>query len=715
MPIIPLRPAEYSGVPSVEPTSAGPGPMRVDAPISAFGGAMASAMEKLGKGSTDLGNDLYERAQSMQQLKNSTDAQNLVLAASEQLGQARADYLSKMGTDAVDGLPTYQGQVKAIHAATVDSAANPMLKVMVGRELTSRVSRDLDYAGMHAATELKRSAVGTSQATIASAGDEALRAPYVGNDFAASLDKVEAETRHQGELQGWTPEITAQKVQEERSKFTAKNILGLSRVQPYQADTLRKQAIASGDLRGEDIGKVTNVVQNAMHTVGARNISHNINTGSDLHFGSGMVTMGQAKAAIGEYESGNNYNNVGPQTKHGKALGKYQVMEENLPEFLAKAGLPNMTSAQFLANHDAQEKVFEANFGAAMKKYGNFNDAASVWFSGQPVSKAGGVKDAFGTTVPTYLAKTNAILARGAPLADKVAHARDLAAQQSPDDPLFQDYTQARVEADYNQQRRIKMDDEYNNKQVIENVLMGDPQTGKLPTTVEEIKHSSAEAEAAWNALPSDKQRRYLNVMTHNAKGDFGWTEAGLRRYQTLKGQAQDDPSAFLEHDVVSEKLPWSARRELVNLQGRLKAKAESDPNVTKAMTALAPDLYNAGVTKAQDPDSYYQFVGTLQDALYDFQKENNRQPKGKEVQEIGARLLQEHSVGYFDRQLKEGGWGKERTFHIPVPDRDAELIKSNPMWAQLGITPTDQQVQRVYARGLYQHFYGGKTQEANQ
>jgi hypothetical protein len=139
-------------------------------------------------------------------------------------------------------------------------------------------------------------------------------------------------------------------------------------------------------------------------------------TGGDrknaLSYGAGVVSMDRAKNAIGTFESGNDYSSVGPPTKLGRALGRYQVMEKELSGQLKQAGLPSMTSQEFLRDPKAQDKLFETVFGGIMEKRGNFNDAASIWFSGRPVAEAGGRKDVLGTTVPMYLANTNAILAK---------------------------------------------------------------------------------------------------------------------------------------------------------------------------------------------------------------------------------------------------------------------------------------------------------------
>lgn len=131
------------------------------------------------------------------------------------------------------------------------------------------------------------------------------------------------------------------------------------------------------------------------------------NVASDAPRGGDAVSLDQAAHAIGSYESGNNYQLQGPQTNGGRALGRYQIMSSNLPDWLREAGMPQMTPQQFLNNKDAQDQLFNFKFGQFQDKYGNFNDAASTWFSGRPLSSSGNARDVLGTTVPKYIAGVN--------------------------------------------------------------------------------------------------------------------------------------------------------------------------------------------------------------------------------------------------------------------------------------------------------------------
>jgi hypothetical protein len=124
----------------------------------------------------------------------------------------------------------------------------------------------------------------------------------------------------------------------------------------------------------------------------------------------------KAKSAIAGIESGGRYEALGPVTGRGdRAYGKYQVMGANIPSWTEEALGRRMTPEEFSKSPEAQEKVFEHHFGKAVQKYGNPYDAASVWFSGRPMARAGNASDILGTTVPAYVSKFRASYEGDAP------------------------------------------------------------------------------------------------------------------------------------------------------------------------------------------------------------------------------------------------------------------------------------------------------------
>jgi hypothetical protein len=139
---------------------------------------------------------------------------------------------------------------------------------------------------------------------------------------------------------------------------------------------------------------------------------------ADLSYGAGVVPMDAARAAIaGNEQDARGYGTIGqpidnPNSRYygDQAVGKYQWMSRDLPQHLANAGMPPMNVADFLKNGQAQETLFEREFGPLMQQHG-FNDAASIWFSGRPMAQAGNSSDG-NISVPQYVTKANQTLAR---------------------------------------------------------------------------------------------------------------------------------------------------------------------------------------------------------------------------------------------------------------------------------------------------------------
>jgi hypothetical protein len=125
--------------------------------------------------------------------------------------------------------------------------------------------------------------------------------------------------------------------------------------------------------------------------------------------GVNLEDLPAARESLATIESSGNYAAVGPVVSKGmykgqRAYGRYQVMEGNIPSWTREALGKSLTTEQFLNDQKAQDAVVEYQLKKSFSKYGNYEDAASIWFTGKPVSKAGNVSDGF-TTAPEYLQK----------------------------------------------------------------------------------------------------------------------------------------------------------------------------------------------------------------------------------------------------------------------------------------------------------------------
>lgn len=133
----------------------------------------------------------------------------------------------------------------------------------------------------------------------------------------------------------------------------------------------------------------------------------------------GMADYRRAIRAV-ESDGSGGYGAIGGRTKKGdRAYGAYQVMDFNIPSWTKKYYGKQLTPQEFLNNEAAQDAVFDGEFGGYLDKYGNFNDAMSMWFSGMTADKAGNASDG-NLSVPEYIAKGNRYL-NGAPTPNSAA------------------------------------------------------------------------------------------------------------------------------------------------------------------------------------------------------------------------------------------------------------------------------------------------------
>lgn len=93
----------------------------------------------------------------------------------------------------------------------------------------------------------------------------------------------------------------------------------------------------------------------------------------------GKVTLDSFMTALSGQESGGNYAARNSRTG---ASGKYQILPSNWPSWSKEAGLP-AGSAPTPKN---QEYVARFKIQQYYNKYGNWEDVASAWYSGRPLS-----------------------------------------------------------------------------------------------------------------------------------------------------------------------------------------------------------------------------------------------------------------------------------------------------------------------------------------
>lgn len=154
-------------------------------------------------------------------------------------------------------------------------------------------------------------------------------------------------------------------------------------------------------------------------------------------------TVDQFLQGLAKKESSGNYKALGPVINSGmytgdRAYGKYQIMGKNVPEWSQKYLGKKLTADQLYQDEKLQDELMRKRAQELYSKYGNWEDVASVHFTGQPLKKAGNVKDQLGTTAPKYVQDVLAFMRGDSPA---VKYQNPLTPGMAGSTPATQDQT----------------------------------------------------------------------------------------------------------------------------------------------------------------------------------------------------------------------------------------------------------------------------------
>jgi hypothetical protein len=85
-----------------------------------------------------------------------------------------------------------------------------------------------------------------------------------------------------------------------------------------------------------------------------------------------------------------------------RAMGAYQVMPGNLPQWSQQALGRRVSEEEFLSSPEIQDTIFLDQMTRNYERFGTWEDAASVWFSGAPVSGSSNRTDNY-ISAPSYI------------------------------------------------------------------------------------------------------------------------------------------------------------------------------------------------------------------------------------------------------------------------------------------------------------------------
>lgn len=704
----------YSPVPTVDPQINATPSVRPSITPDAFGAGTAAASQQFGATLGQGGNQVFARALALEELDQQASVDNALTPVYDAISNRMLEFRSKAGLEAKNDHPAFIKDIDSIIDKGAEGLTSDYAKQIYLKNTRHMRQVTVESAGAHAGAEFKNYLIGSEQARVDNARTLASLHPTDDKSYHDAMHAI--DTTMLDKYKGWGPEQRESYIQEQKSTLAYERARALNETDFKKAREFLDSAVKNGEISGERAGQIADQIRNRENTVISRVESAKILDGSGSYFGEGIISPARAREAISSIEGSGNYNPAHPPVTHKvngvtiteRALGRYGIMQSNLRPWLKEAGMPSMTNQEFIADHAAQDKLFEFKFGQLMEKHGSANKAAMAWFTGSPNPDPN--RSDNGSTAAQYLQKFNRALAKSASrgeidaVADK--HATSLGLKDNPEFPFILRDRMASLHAE---DRRIEAENEFNNKHTVE-VALGPDANGKLPTSPEEI--SNPAFHTAWEALPDYDKARYNKVFAKNAKEDYAPTPENQAQYRSWVGKMTDpmasaaDKSAAMDADFMSMALPATQRQQLVKLRAKLFGGKVSNPKLEHAMSVLQTQLYNAGVTRKQDEEGYMQFRGTLHEILMQQLEATGTVPNDKEIVDIGTRLLRETvtAPGRF--------WDtKGPQFKTEVPEAAAEKLKQAFVKVK-GIEPTDAQLQQAYNVMIYTQLYGKKKKE---
>lgn len=488
-------------------------------------------------------------------------------------------------------------------------------------------------------------------------------------------------------------------------------------------DSNRGDGDQPSGIEGQSLALITDYIKQKQYTRGSRTIASGIMDGKTYALGERTNnTVDNIAEAVAGIESSNKWIGRHPMAPNGDfAVGRYGIMSRNLPSWLKISGLdPTMSVDEFIADHDAQRKVATTMMGQMLKKYnGNANLVAVEWFSGARgvqkylAGRGGGLNDG-NTSLPGYLKQFNANLAGGATGADLSSLAADEGNRILPGDSQFTDILDQHIQTLHNRQESMQRELEQTAKQKINELLNSGMPDGSKVTTVADLV-ATPEGSDAWDAMKETDKRIIMESMTRTARGEFNFTPETQKQYMDLVGRATSEDRTpketddFLNINAAALKMPLYARLKIQDLQQKLlKGDNTQAQTLTQAMSVLNATMPGAIPAKADDPELYHQFRGSLFQVIQDFQDENKRRPTTKEVQEMGTLLTQQVLAE------KHGVFWDSTTnmplYQVPVPDDASAAITADYQSVHNGAVPSADEIHSIYVEKRYQELVNKKS-----
>ncbi len=259
----------YAPVPTVDPIGGGTPKLSTNVPEGAFGENVGKAVSTLGGTVANIGDEWAKRAIAMQELANETEAKELESKYIIKAGELRAEYTSLMGRDAVDGYKPYMEKLRIAREEIRATTQNEAVQKKFDGPSLNTMSYTIYQGAGHAAAANRQYAIQGNDAIIEANRVQALNYPEDDIGFRRGISKTIEAIRHKGDLAGAPPEAVDVEAKAQVSGLWASRIEGVARKDPFAAQRMFDNAVASQRLLGDDIAKAERTVQTHINATGS--------------------------------------------------------------------------------------------------------------------------------------------------------------------------------------------------------------------------------------------------------------------------------------------------------------------------------------------------------------------------------------------------------------------------------------------------------------
>lgn len=691
---------DYLRMPQVpSPVAPSISPSGVDTPFQsssgataeAFGAGIGQAESGLSRSIEGFSDVLSKHAVTLQDRANAASATDLYTQATLEVGNLDAKFGQLEGKARADALPEYQKNILDIQAKYQDKADNVEVRKQFDNDFKRRAAYSIVDESKHAAGAMKQYNIKSQAARITLADQDAAASARDDNRFGLALQEVKQSVDALGRENSWGAD--------EKEVFLRKQVDGLYETRfkamaitdPFKARELYNRD--KDKISGPTQLKIENDINNGVVKAGSRIDAQEI-------WNKAPPVIEAAKRAISGIESGSaegNYNSTSVPSKDGdQAYGRYQVMGKNVGPWTEQYYGKKLTPQEFLKNPEAQEKVFEGEFGRLMDKYGP-QGAARAWYAGEGGMNNLGATDAYGKlTVADYGSKFAKAFGntQGDAGVDRLqgalGEAKEYANKRFPDDPgfaaLYEDTLTSRIKNLYSTDNQVRKEQRLSRQTTVMSELLPKPD-GSVATQLEQL---SPAAQQAYNDMEPDQKRRMLKQLDTNAKQDVILTPERYSRFQEAMGKAITNPDEF--NSIVPGELdiPRTLQSQIFTKQRQMQGKLADTTKVNTALRAVQPMLNDAGIfasrTDTQKNASYNQFVGAFDAKLKEFEDQYKKFPTEEEQRKIASGLLTETTNNWV--------FSNSRAFEVPQNFTDEWTPKFQQKY---GRKPTQGELFRLY------------------